>query len=97
MANGVNISEILDSFMKKAKDDHRLGPVHISLFLAIVMLGSGILDQEIIYVQKYVFMNAAKIHSPTTFHKIIHQLDEYGYIQYSPTNNKWENGFLVLK
>ena len=43
-----------------------------------------------ILVYRYEIIAIAKIYSPKTYHKCMRQLNEYGYIRYEPTHNKYK-------
>ena len=74
-------------FMDRAGDDHRIGPTHISLFLAILFYYRHQEYRMPIYVYRKELMKQAKISAIATYHKGMRDLVEYGYIGYVPSYN----------
>jgi hypothetical protein len=74
-------------FMDRVGEDHRVGPTHISLFLAILYFYR---KQEYcmpIYVYRKELMKQAKISAIATYHKAMQDLKLCGYIGYVPSYN----------
>ena len=74
-------------FMEQARIDPRIGPLHISLYMAILYCwleqgGSG----PVLFTGKEL-RPIAKIAGETPFHRVIRQLHTYGYIVYEPSFN----------
>ena len=78
------VREITD-FMERVSMDARLGPMHVSLYFA--MLYGWLLQgcQGGIVVRASELMPLAKIQSPTSFYRCLRQLNEFGYIDYHPS------------
>jgi hypothetical protein len=74
-------------FMDKVEDDHRIGPTHISLFLAILYFYPKQEYRMPIYVYRKDLMKQAKISAIGTYHKAMQDLKLYGYIGYVPSYN----------
>jgi hypothetical protein len=75
-------NESLSKFLKGIRDDGRIGPTHISLFLAILQYAEERQLQDPICVFSKELMELAKISGAGTYYKNIWQLHEYGYIHY---------------
>ncbi len=88
---------ILHSFLEKTSRDGRIGPAHISLFTAILKCWSDQGYVEPITIVSKELMLIAKIFSPTTYHRTIRQLDEFGYIIYKCTSSKWESNKISIR
>lgn len=74
-------------FMEQTRLDPRIGPLHISLYLAIFYCwvqqgGSG----PVQFTAREL-MPIAKIAGGTPYHRCIKQLHTYGYIVYEPSFN----------
>ncbi|WP_460687313.1 hypothetical protein [Niabella aquatica] len=74
----------LISFFIRASRDHRIGPHHVSLYVAIfqewcIQNGNGPVP-----VTQARLREVAKI-GRTTYHKCIKELEVYGYIKYVPS------------
>lgn len=73
-------------FMERAEKDPRVGPMHISLFVAILYCrwrqgGVG----PVVGVSGKRLMPLAKIWGPTPIYKTLRELHAYGYIEYRPS------------
>ena len=71
-------------FYAQYRDDHRIGPLHISLFIALVV-EAGLLIEFSFVVRREALMACAKIQSRVTYHRCMRQLQSYGYIIYRPS------------
>jgi hypothetical protein len=78
----------LSDFFKAIEKDYRISITHIGIYAALLQfrVDSGFVNP--IQVRSYEIMGIAMISSPKTFHKCIHELNEYGYIKYVPTRNR---------
>jgi hypothetical protein len=72
-------------FMEQAKTDPRIGPLHISLYMAIFYLWVRQGRNGPAQFTARELMPAAKIMGGTAFYRYIRQLDAYGYIIYEPS------------
>ena len=86
----------ITDFMERAENDSRLGPMHVSLYLAILYCwlrqgGSGA-----VRVSGKELMPLAKIGGPTPMYKSLRQLHEYEYIEYEPSFNPMEKSRVYL-
>jgi hypothetical protein len=73
--------------MDRVGEDHRIGPTHISLFLAILYFYRKQEYAMPIYVYRKELMKQAKISAFGTYHKAMRELKIYGYIGYVPSYN----------
>ena len=65
--------------------DARLGPLHVSLYLALCQLRA--MEGEPVQIHARKLMNAAKIGGNTPFYRTIRELAEFGYIVYKPSHD----------
>ena len=83
MGNGKDIAQ----FMDQAKGDPRIGPLHISLYVAIyscwIRQGGG----QVVEVSAKELKDLAKISGGTPFYRRLKQLHKYGYLVYEPSFN----------
>ena len=77
----------IDYFFSAIREDSRINPVHISLFMAIIQTWSANDWQNPIIVLAKDLMHLAKISGIATYYKCIKELHEYGYIKYKPSHN----------
>lgn len=75
----------LEQFMELAQGDPRLGPSHFSLYMAILYLRWLRGGEDGVEVSARVLMPLAKIGSPGPYHRVLRELDTYGYIRYEPS------------
>jgi hypothetical protein len=73
--------------MDRVGEDHRIGPTHISLFLAIHYFYRKQEYAMPIYVYRKELMKQAKISAVGTYHKAMRELKQCGYIGYVPSYN----------
>jgi hypothetical protein len=89
------VREITD-FMERATKDTRLGPMHVSLYLAILYcwLEQGAAGPA--RVSGRELMPLAKIGGLTPLYKALRELHTYGYIEYWPSYNAMEKSKVYL-
>jgi hypothetical protein len=83
----MDFHSVLYGFMDKVGEDHRIGPTHISLFLAILYYYRKQEYAMPIYVYRKELMRQAKISAIGTYHKSMRELKQCGYIGYVPSYN----------
>ena len=86
----------ISGFFKAIQDDNRIGPMHISLFMAIVQLWDKSNYQNPLIVYGQELMQLAKIYSITTYHRSIRELNEFGYINYKPSCNRFRGSLIYF-
>jgi hypothetical protein len=69
--------------VRRLQDDPRIGPLHISLYLALCRLRAE--AGEPVRVSAPKLMRPAKIGGKTPYHRTIRELAEFGYIKYLPS------------
>ena len=77
----------LTNFYNGIKDNNRIGTTHISLYMALFQLYNVNDFCNPVEITRVLLMEMAKISGLATYHKIIKQLQEYGYIRYEPSFN----------
>ncbi|MDO6431574.1 hypothetical protein Q4E93_13295 [Flavitalea sp. BT771] len=90
------VPEVTD-FMTRAELDARLGPMHISLYVAILHCwlrqgGSGPAR-----ISARDLMPISKIGGLTPMYRCLRELHEYGYIVYEPSFNPAEKSKAFLR
>ena len=86
----------ISGFFNAIQDDNRIGPIHISLFMAIVQLWDKSNYENPIIVYGQELMQLAKIYSLTTYHRCIRELNEFGYICYKPSCNRFSGSSIYF-
>lgn len=71
-------------FLTKAKSDHRIGPHHVALYLALFQQWCAEDGAEPLTIDQHYLRQVAKI-GRTSYHKCLHELHRFGYIRYIPS------------
>lgn len=69
------------------QEDNRLSPFHISVYYALFFEWNENRFRNPFPIFRADIMNASKIGSVNTYTKCLKELDQFGYIQYSPSFN----------
>lgn len=86
----------VDHFLKRAANDHRLLPSHISLFMAMFYYSPDEEPQSFFKVSRKKLMHFSRIKSVATYHKCIRELVAYGYIIYQPSYDPYRASMVSL-
>src|SRR6266542_5047156 len=84
-----DFNSAFNDFLEAAVEDPRLGPLHVSLYVAILHFynaGNGLVPISVFGRQ---LMKREKISSHDTYHRYIRELHQYGYVHYIPSCNPW--------
>lgn len=84
------------NFFESIKEDSRIGPIHISLYMAILQHRNENGYGARVFAFSKDLMKRAKISGVATYHRTIRQLHEYGYIQYEPSYNHFAKSLFCL-
>ncbi len=76
--------EWLREFYETIAEDSRITTTHISLYVAIRYSWEHQGCTVLLELNRAMIMQLAKISSPVTYRKCLHELHEFGYIQYAP-------------
>lgn len=90
------VSDFLYGFMDLVGDDPRIGPAHISLYLAVLHFYRKQDRQNPICVFARDLMKQAKIASSRTYHTCLRDLREGGYLGYIPSCNPFLGSLVYL-
>jgi hypothetical protein len=80
--------EVLRDFFEKVKGDPRIGPWHVSLFVAIVVRPC---TDGFYRVGRRGLVETSKIQGKTTYYKCLRELVDYGYLEYWPEKGDGES------
>jgi len=75
----------LHRFIGRVVSDTRLKPMHIALSVALYQRWISTDLQNSCGGSRRILMNASRIRSKATYHKILKDLQLYGYIRYIPS------------
>ena len=94
--NDMDLANELVWFLEATREDNRISPVHISLFMAIVQQWSKNDFHNPVFVSANELMYLSKISGRATYYKSLKELNEYGYIHYKPSHNSLKGSFIYL-
>jgi len=83
----MSVDSLLYDFMEKVSDDPRIGPAHISLFVAILNFWKLQAFASPVSVFGRDLRKFAKIGGNSLYHRCMRDLKEFGYIGYVPSFN----------
>lgn len=78
----------LSDFFSAIEKDFRISTTHIAIYAALLQCRAGKGYINPIEVYRHEVTCIAKISSPYTYHKCIHELSNYGYLKYVPSFKK---------
>ena len=84
-----------ERFLRRAANDVRLLPSHISLYMAIFYHGPD-KPGDHFQVSRKKLMHFSRIKSVATYHKCIKELVAYGYIDYQPSYDPYRASNVAL-
>lgn len=94
--NATDILPEVNAFFYNIIEDNRISPVHISLFMAIIQFWKENENKNPICVFSHDLMKLAKISGIATYHKHIKQLEEYGFIKYEPSYDRFAGSSIYV-
>ncbi|WP_431126150.1 hypothetical protein [Flagellimonas flava] len=77
-------------------DDDRLHPGHFSLYMALFFYWNLHRFPEEFYANRAELMTMAKIGSKSSYHRLIKELQDFGYIEYDPAKSPHELSRVAL-
>src|SRR5690606_33701306 len=89
--------EQLSFFISQVASDVRLRPTHTSLCLALCHAWSTSQFDNSFHVSRRGLMSAARIRSIATYHKVICDLQAFGYLDYWPSYDPVKGSRVRLK
>lgn len=84
----MNKEDKIDLFISSATKDCRINKGHVALYVTLIHFwkGQNCINPLRLFGQQV--MPVAKISSNSTYHRLIKELHEFGYINYSPSYYK---------
>ncbi len=77
------LKQMMDFFVR-AQGDHRMGPLHVALYMAVFQEWCIVEGKSPVQVTQARLREVAKV-GRTTYHKCMRELQTYGYIKYIPS------------
>jgi len=81
----MNGAQRLPYLIELAAVDRRLRPVHVALIVALCHLWMKNSFSKWYPINRKRLMRLSRIHSNATYHKVINELQYYGYLHYHPS------------
>ena len=78
----------LSAFLGRSQDDHRISTTHIGIFAALVQYSADRGFSNPIRAFSYEIMKIARISALRTYSRCMHDLSDYGYLNYKPSKKK---------
>lgn len=85
----------LNDFFKAIRTDPRIGKSHISIYCALLNMPAE--STGVIRFYRSEVMNTARVTGIGTFHRVINDLNEFGYIDYRPCFNHRYKSSVYIK
>jgi hypothetical protein len=92
----MNYIKHLTAFFDRIAVDERIHPTHISLYMALFQFWNLNRFQNPISISRSEMMVVSKIQAKATYHKVIKELHEYGFIVYKPSYNPFRGSEVEL-
>lgn len=92
----MNYIKHLSAFFDRIAVDERIHPTHISLYMALFQFWNLNRFQNPISISRSEMMVVSKIQAKATYHKVIKELHEYGFIVYKPSYNPFRGSEVEL-
>ncbi len=92
----VNYIQHLTGFFEMVTQDNRLSMGHIALYATLFQFWNLNRFQNPMSIARSEIMLISKIGSKSTYTKLLKELDEFGYIQYLPSNNPVKGSLVNL-
>lgn len=80
-------SDFMQAFFETVESDPRIGQKHICLYLALAFEKFKRGSEDDFEIVRAETMRWAKISARSTFDICIHELEDFGYIRYEPSNS----------
>lgn len=91
------MEKVLIKFLSATVDDCRISPGHLAVFAAIYRHWILNGNPNTMRAFSSQIMPIAKISSNSTYHRLLKELNEYGYLEYQPSFNKTKGSMIILK
>jgi hypothetical protein len=82
------------SFLSAIEEDPRISTAHISLYMALWKKWTDSGSHGPLSFFRCDVIASCKIAGGNTYHKVLRQLNEYGYIKYVPSYNRFQKNLV---
>jgi hypothetical protein len=92
----MNYIKHLTGFFVRIAMDERLNPTHVSAYMALFQFWNINRFENPVYISRGEMMKVSKINANATYHKVINELQKFGYISYKPSYNPFKGSAVYL-
>lgn len=92
----MNYIRHLNGFFNRVVQEDRLNPTHISLYLSLFQVWNVNRFENPISISRSEMMKVSKICANATYHKVMKDLHNLGFIEYKPSYNPFRGSEVVL-
>ncbi len=88
---------LLANFLSAIRNDPRIGPTHVGMyasFLYLLKQSDGV--QPIIFKREQI-MSISRISAPATYHSVLRDLNENGYVRYEASYSRKGNKLFLME
>jgi hypothetical protein len=85
----MNYIKHLKGFYQRMEDDEKITPHHISLYMALFQFWNNARFRGQFDINRQELMAMSRIGSPHTYARCMKQLNDWGYIEYSASSNRY--------
>jgi hypothetical protein len=85
----MNYIKHLKGFYERVEDDEKITPHHISLYMALFQFWNNARFRSQFDINRQELMGMSRIGSPHTYARCMKQLNDWGYIEYSASSNRY--------
>jgi hypothetical protein len=93
----MDLKEHFAGFYEAILVDPRITPVHISMYMALLLAYLLHASENPIQIDREALMQYAKVSARATYYKILQDLHTFGYIRYIPSHNLFLGSLVYLK
>ena len=88
----MNYIKHLRGFYQRIETDEKISPHHISLYMALFQFWNIQRFRKQIDINRQDLMSMSRIGSTHTYARCMKQLNDWGYIEYLPSSNRYSGG-----
>jgi hypothetical protein len=92
----MNYIRHLTGFFDRVAREDRLNPTHISLYMSLFQFWNVNRFVNPISISRSEMMSVSKICSKATYHKVMKELHQFGFIKYEPSYNPFRGSSVTL-
>jgi hypothetical protein len=92
----MNYIRHLTNFFEKVYADNKLNQSHVSLYIALFQFWNINRFENPFPVNRVEVQKLSKISSLNTYHRILHELEDFGYIHYFPSHNPMKSSMIMI-